>query len=249
MDETSAAVPGAQQPSARHDLLFTVLALAVLFLMIVPVGMAVFWLGFVRGDSPCVMCWEQRIGMILISHIGLFVLRFGPRPKYIGMAVLIGAWGVFMGLRHTGMHAARDIGQGFSAELLGAHTYTWALFIYWVCVMVMGALLLMVRSEHLEAAPRVLRGIERLAGGAFLVVVAANIVQAFASTGPPPFMGQSDPVRFSFSPRHWNWSLDEWKPVRISLRGRWAVDKPDLATVVGDPAAGPLVNLSPLTLK
>ncbi len=249
MDETSAAVPGVQQPSARHDLLFTVLALAVLFLMIVPVGMAVFWLGFVRGDSPCVMCWEQRIGMILISLIGLFVLRFGPRPKYIGMAVLIGAWGVFMGFRHTGMHAARDIGQGFSAELLGAHTYTWALFIYWVCVMVMGALLLMVRSEHLEAAPRVLRGIERLAGGAFLVVVAANIVQAFASTGPPPFMGQSDPVRFSFSPRHWNWSLDEWKPVRISLRGRWAVDKPDLATVVGDPAAGPLVNLSPLTVK
>ena len=249
MDETSAAVPGAQQPSARRDLLFTVLALAVLFLMIVPVGMAVFWLGFVRGDSPCVMCWEQRIGMILISLTGLFVLRFGPRPKYIGMAVLIGAWGVFMGLRHTGMHAARDIGQGFSAELLGAHTYTWALFIYWVCVMVMGALLLMLRNEHLPAAPRSLRGIERVAGGAFLVVVAANIVQAFASTGPPPFMGQSDPVRFSFSPRHWIWSIDEWKPVRVSLRGRWAVDKPGLATVVGDPATGPLVNLSPLTVK
>ncbi len=249
MDQTSVPVPGVEQPATRRDFLFTAVALAVLFLIVVPVGTAVFWLGFVRGDSPCVMCWEQRIGMILISLIGLFVLRFGPRPKYIGMAVLIGAWGVFMGLRHTGMHAARDIGQGFSAEILGAHTYTWSLLIFWVCVMVVGALLLMVRGEHLEAAPRTLRGIERLAGGAFVVVVAANIVQAFASTGPPPFMGQSDPVRFAFSPRHWHWSLEEWRPSRISLRGRWAIDKPDLSTVVGDPAPGPLANLSPLAVK
>ena len=249
MDQTSSAVPGAHQPLVRHDILFTVLALAILFLTIVPVGMAVFWLGFARGDSPCVMCWEQRTGMILISLVGLFVLRFGPKPKYIGMAVLIAAWGIFMGMRHTGMHAARDVGQGFSTEILGAHTYSWALFIYWVCVVVMGALLLMVRGEHLQTDPRTLRGIERLAGGAFLVVVGANIVQAFASTGPPPFMGQSDPVRFSFSPRHWTWSLEEWNPVRISLRGRWAVHKPDLVTVVSDPAVGPLVNLPPLTVK
>lgn len=249
MDQASSAVTGARQPSARPDILYTVLTLAILFLTIVPVGTAVFWLGFARGDSPCVMCWEQRIGMILISLVGLFVLRFGPKPKYIGMAVIIAAWGIFMGMRHTGMHAARDVGQGFSIEILGAHTYTWALFIYWVCVVVMGALLLMVRGEHFEAGPRTLRGIERLAGGAFLVVVGANIVQAFASTGPPPFMGQSDPVRFSFNPRHWNWSLEEWKPARISLRGRWAVDKPDLATVVSDPAAGPLVNLPQLTVK
>lgn len=249
MDRTSSAVTGTGQPSERPDRLFIVLTLAILFLTIVPVGTAVFWLGFARGDSPCVMCWEQRIGMLLISLIGLFVLRFGPQPKYIGMAVIISAWGLFMGLRHTGMHAARDVGQGFSLEIFGAHTYTWALFIYWVCVVVMGALLLMVRSEHLRAGPRTLRGIERLAGGAFLVVVGANIVQAFASTGPPPFMGQSDPIRFSFNPRHWNWSLEEWNPARISLRGRWSVDKPDLATLVGDPAAGPLVNLPMLTVR
>jgi disulfide bond formation protein DsbB len=249
MEQTSSAVPGTHQPSVKHDGLFTLLTLAILFLTIVPVGAAVFWLGFARGDSPCVMCWEQRIGMILISLTGLFILRFGPQPKYIGMAVLIAAWGIFMGMRHTGMHAARDIGQGFSAEIFGAHTYTWALFTYWVCVLVMGSLMLMVRGEHFTSGPRTLRGVERFAAGAFLVVVGANIVQAFASTGPPPFMGQSDPIRFSFNPANWHWSLEEWNPSRVSLRGRWAVDTPDLATVVGDPAAGPLVNLPPLAVK
>jgi len=89
MDPLSSPVAGNQRHSVRHDLLFTILTLAILFLTIVPIGTAVFYLGFVRGDSPCVMCWEQRIGMILISLTGLFVLRFGPRPKYIGMAVLI----------------------------------------------------------------------------------------------------------------------------------------------------------------
>ena len=249
MDQASSAASGPRRPFVRPDVLFTILALVVLVLTIVPVGTAVFWLGFARGDSPCVMCWEQRIGMLLISLIGLFVLRFGPKPKYIGMAVLIAGWGMFMGMRHTGMHAARDIGQGFSIEMFGAHTYTWALFIYWVCVLSMGALMLMVRDEHHSPAPRTLRGIERFAFGAFLVVVAANVVQAFASTGPPPYVGQSDPIRFSFNPRHWNWSLEEWQPARIALRGRWAVDKPGLAPLVSDPAAGPLGTLTPLVVK
>jgi hypothetical protein len=249
MAQNPSADQGNQQPSLQHGALFSVLTLAILFLTIVPIGIAVFWLGFARGDSPCVMCWEQRMGMILISLTGLFVLRFGPRPKYIGMAILIAGWGIFMGMRHAGMHGARDIGQGFSLEVFGAHTYTWALITYWVCVLVMGALLLMVRDEHLQPGPRTLRGLERLAGAAFLVVVGANIVQAFASTGPPPFMGQSDPIRFSFDPKHWHWSVEEWKPARMALRGRWAVDKPDLAVLTSDPAGGPLVNLPLLAAK
>src|SRR5512143_3504325 len=126
--------------TTKQGAVYTILALAVLALATVPVGVAVFVLGFIYGDSPCVMCWEQRIGMALVALIGLFILRFGPRPKYIGLSVLVGAWGVFMGLRHVGMHAARDIGQGFSTEILGAHTYTWSLFVFWVSVVPMAVL-------------------------------------------------------------------------------------------------------------
>ena len=224
--------------------LYTALALAVLLISALPVGIAVFVLGFVYGDSPCVMCWEQRTGMALIALAGLFVLRYGAKPKYVGLSVLIGAWGVFMGIRHTAMHAARDIGQGFSAEILGAHTYTWALFIFWVCVATMGVLLMWMGDEpETQAGPRTLRPLDTLAMVVFMVVIAANAVQAFASTGPPPFVGQGDPIRFSFSPRHWVWSTEEWSPAPISVRGRWAVAKPSVATQPTDPAAGPLVDL------
>ncbi len=233
----------------RRNALYTILALAVLALAVVPIGTAVFVLGFIDGDSPCVMCWEQRIGMALIALIGLFILRYGPKPKYVGMGVLVAAWGVFMGMRHTAMHAARDVGQGFSLEILGAHTYTWSLFIYWVSLVLMGLLLAMTRKEDLEDRPRTLRPLEALAGIVFLVVVAGNIVQAFASTGPPPFMGQGDPVRFSFSPSHWVWSTEEWRPARISLRGRWAIDQPDTANLPSDPARGPLAPVPVLQVS
>ncbi len=243
-------VSGAPQPAAKSEMVFTITALAVLFLTVVPVGTAVFYLGFVRGDSPCVMCWEQRIGMILIALVGLFVLRYGPRPKYVGMAVLIAGYGMLMSLRHVGMHGARDVGQGFSMEIMGAHTYTWALFSYWVCVLAMGALLLLVRPTHLALEVRTLNMLERITGWAFVVVVAGNVVQAFASTGPPPFMGQSDPIRFSFNPRYWHWSVEEWRPpIKVAFRGRWAISKPDVSLAVADPATGPLGSLPTLAVK
>ncbi len=234
------------QTTVKSSAVYTILTLAVLALAVIPVGTAVFVLGFVYGDSPCVMCWEQRIGMALVALIGLFVLRFGARPKYIGLSVLVGAWGVFMGLRHVGMHAARDIGQGFSAEILGAHTYTWSLFIFWVCVVTMGVLLMMLREGEPTSSSRALRPLEKVTMIVFLVVIAGNVVQAFASTGPPPYMGQGDPVRFSFNPRHWVWSLEEWSPATISFRGRWAAEKPGLDGLTTDPARGPLKNVTPL---
>ncbi len=209
-----------------------------------PVGTAVFVLGFLYGDSPCVMCWEQRIGMALIALTGLFVLRYGPRPRYIGLAVLIGAWGLHMGVRHSSLHVARDIGQGFSLEILGAHTYTWSAFIFWVCVVTMGALLVWLKDGEATRAERRFGRLESATAAILLVVIAGNVVQAFASTGPPPYMGQSDPVRFSFNPKHWVWSLEEWDTrTPITWRGRWAVAKPSVDALPADPAAGPIAAL------
>ncbi|MBA4071306.1 MAG: hypothetical protein C0497_05635 [Gemmatimonas sp.] len=168
----------------------------------------------------------------------------------MGMAMLIAGYGMLMSLRHVGMHGARDVGQGFSLEIMGAHTYTWALFSYWVCVLATGALLLLVRPAHLAIEVRTLNMLERVTGWVFVVVVGGNIVQAFASTGPPPFMGQSDPIRFSFNPRHWHWSLEEWRPpIKVAFRGRWAVRKPDVTAAIPDPATGPLGTLPALAVK
>jgi disulfide bond formation protein DsbB len=225
----------------RERSFFALLAAAVLFIAAVPVGTSVFVLGVVLGDSPCVLCWAQRTGMILIALVGIFVLRYGPRPRYLGLAVLLGAWGVYMGVRHSAAHVVRDIGQGFSVELFGAHTYIWSVFVFWCCLVAMGALLILLRDGAATRTARPWTRLDRLAGWVLLFVVAANALQAFASTGPPPYMGQSDPVRLSVDPRNWVWSLEEYAPAPVSLRGRWAIAKPDpadLAHAAPQPPAG-----------
>jgi disulfide bond formation protein DsbB len=220
----------------------TALASVVIVLTAGPVGAAV-WLGVLHGESPCILCWAQRTSMVLIGLVGLFVLRYGPRPRYLGMAVLLGAWGVFMALRHSALHLARDVGQGFASPYFGVHTYNWAWFIHWVVLGVIGVLLLLLREEPPEPGPREPGRLGRFAMGLFILVVGANALQALITTGPPPFIGQADPVRFSLNPRHWVWMNREELGGRLSLRGSWTIPAPDPSAVDPDPARGPLANL------
>ncbi len=225
-----------------EDRLRSVLAWVVIVLIGGPVLGAVM-LGVLHGDSPCILCWAERTGMILIALTGLFVVRYGPRPRYLGMAVLLGVWGVYMSLRHSGLHMARDVGQGFSAPILGVHTYIWALVIYAIALAVIGVLLLFVREIAPAEGAREPGRVGRFATGLFVVVVAANALQAFASTGPPPWFGQGDPVRLSWNPKHWVWSFEELEPYQISLRGSWTIPTPDPASADPDPQHGPLAGL------
>lgn len=233
----------------RSERLYAFLAVLVLALAAGPVGTSAYWLGFVQGESPCVLCWAQRTGMALIALTGAFILRFGPRPRYIGMGLLIALHGVFMGLRHSALHLGRDIGQGFAAEILGAHTYTWSVAIFWAAAAVMGLLLLLTRDEELRGTRRDPGLLGRLAICAVLVAAAGNAAQAFMSTGPPPYMGQSSPVRFSFDPSHWVWSLEEWRPAPLGWRGRYDVPRPSVEGLPGDAQAGPLAGLEPLAAR
>jgi disulfide bond formation protein DsbB len=226
-----------------------VLAFAVLALVVGPIGTAVFVLGFVQGDSPCILCWAQRTAMVLIAVTGLFILRYGPRPRYVGLAMLVATWGVYMGIRHSALHLARDIGQGFSLSILGAHTYTWSFFIFWVTLVLVGALVAGMADGAPRRVLRHLRPVERLAGWLLLLVVAANAAQAFASTGPPPYVGQSDPVRFSWNPAHWVWSMEEWSPAPIGWRGRFSIPRPDPAGVNTDAAAGPIAGVPVVSMR
>lgn len=227
-----------------------ILAWVVIVLVAGPVAGAVL-LGVLHGDSPCILCWAQRTSMVLIALVALFVLRYGPRPRYVGLVVLLGVFGQYMALRHAGLHLARDLGQGFSESILGAHTYSWSWFVHVAALAAIGVLLLFLREVVGAEQPHQPRGAARFAFGLFFIVVAANAVQAFVSTGPPPFMGQSDPVRLSLNPKHWVWSLEELTtPAPISLRGSWTVPQPDVTAAAADPdpAHGPLPDPPALTL-
>jgi hypothetical protein len=222
----------------------TVLAWLVIALLVVPVGGAL-WLGVAHGESPCILCWAQRTSMVLMALVAVFVVRYGPRPRYLGLLLLLAGWGMFMALRHSGLHLARDVGQGFAGTILGAHTYVWAWVIHWAVLLVAGVLLLLLRGPLAASANLEPGRAGRLAMALLVVMAGANAVQAFASTGPPPFIGQSDPVRLSLDPRHWVWSMEAWRGP-VSWRGSWTIPAPDPAAADPDPVHGPLVDLPTL---
>ncbi len=231
-----------------EDRLRGVLAWIVIVLVGGPVLSAVL-LGLFHGDSPCILCWAERTSMILIALAGLFVVRYGPKPRYLGIAILLGTWGTFMAIRHSSLHVAEDIGQGFSTKIFGVHTYVWAWVIYFIVLVVIGLLLLFLRGIAPQEGAREPGRVGRFAMGLFLAVVAANAFQAFVSSGPPPFIGQGSPVRFSLNPRHWVWSFEELQPPYVSLRGAWGVRPPAPAAADPDPDHGPLADLPSLPVQ
>lgn len=111
-----------------------IMTTAVLLILAIPVGIANVVLGYIILESPCTQCWFERAGMIAIGIMGIFILRYGPRPKYIAMMVVSTWWGFFSTLRHTAVYLSADLGQGLGDKILGAHTYTWGVFVYWCAV-------------------------------------------------------------------------------------------------------------------
>ena len=95
-------------------------------------------LGYLMGDSPCTLCWGQREQMAFIGVVALFMVRYGFKPKYLATMLVMAAVGLWSSFRHLGVHAARDVGQGFGLEIMGLHTQMWAEIVFWCVVMLFG---------------------------------------------------------------------------------------------------------------
>ena len=245
----------------RTKLFYFLLALASMLIMLLPVGIANIVLGYFWHDSPCIMCWGQRIAMMYIAGMALFIVRYGFKLRYIGSALLITGIALWQSFRHVGSHAQNDIGQGFSLAIFGIHTYFWAEVVFW-CVIICFAILLFIApsledfiQEMKDLKYRALSTFTKAAMIVFLVITFSNMFQAFVSSGPIIFLASGDPTRFTLNPKHIEWSTEPWSEFfnngrkRISFLGKLDVDQPDLVT---KPAKMEFINnssSSPLQIK
>ncbi|WP_419172464.1 disulfide bond formation protein B [Halobacteriovorax sp.] len=221
--------------SGKTERFYNIVSLATIALVVLPIGIASIVLGFGFGDNPCILCWQERAVMMFISLTTLFILRYGLRPKYLALLIFYCAIGIFMSLRHTGGHFLRDIGQGFALEILGFHTYSWGIFIYWMIFICLAIILGFFGGNLVDNEDGEVRYLTKLQGSAFVIffiVLGINSIQAITQVGPPPFIGQSDPIRFSWTPKDWKWSTQSWANLMrpMSLRGKYHVEKPVVKT-------------------
>ncbi|WP_104753611.1 disulfide bond formation protein B [Helicobacter salomonis] len=217
-------------------------SLAIIGIVALPVGIGNLVLGFIYGDSPCIQCWAERQSMLYIGVAGLFILRYGLKPKYLAILLLITAGGLYQSFYHYGNHALEDVGQGFALTILGLHTQFWAHVVFWAVVLILGVLLCFApslqtlaqeRGVYTQTTRRTYRDLSKANNLAFLVVgviAITNMVQAFISTGPVPYLGQGDPIRFSWNWRENVWSTKNWQHMGFPRQlGKRIVDTPILA--------------------
>lgn len=209
----------------------TILTLSALVLAGV-LGVASFYLGFFDKESPCILCWAHRMLMFGTAMFAFLIVRYGPKPKYVGWIIFIAVFGMFAGFRHSAGSFAWDIHQGWWAELVGAHTYTWPMVIQAVVLVFTAILFLLTKDVYsfVSKSYKQLSGLTKTVMVVFMFVIVGNMVQAFMSTGLPPNMGVGNPKRLSFDPNYWYWTTESWQRLNrpTSLRNAWNVEQPDL---------------------
>lgn len=234
----------------NEKLFNSILSLAALAVAAV-LGVASFYLGFIDKESPCIICWATRMLMIGVVMFAFLIVRYGPKPKYVGWIIFIALFGMFAGFRHSSGSFAWDIHQGWWAELLGAHTYTWPIAIQGTVLLFTALLFWFTKDVYsfVSDSPKPLSGLTKTCMLIFMFVLSGNIGQAFISTGFPPNMGVGNPARLSFNPDYWYWTTESWQRLKrpISLRNAWNVEAPDLPShpddkwsFNADPASAPL---------
>ena len=225
----------------KNTKFYTLMSLAVIGIIALPVGIANIVFGYMLGDSPCTSCWALRIMMIVIATSGLFIVRYGLKLKYIGMMLIAAAYGLWNAFWHLGIYAQLDMGQGQALMIFNIHTQMWAGIVMW-SVIVLLALILLFTAPSLqelveEMKNKQYRKLSKLNGIAFIVfmvIVTSNAFQAFVAVGPPPFTGPDSPARFTLNPKYITWgSLLPNVFSEPSWRGPMGVSDPDLSL---DPA-------------
>ncbi|MBM0637544.1 disulfide bond formation protein B [Campylobacter sp. VicNov18] len=216
---------------------YTLMCLAGFLIILLPVGIANFIFGYMLGDSPCVLCWGQREAMIFIGVIALFIVRYGIKGKYLAALLIMTALGLYQSFAHYGNHAHRDLDQGFGLAIFGIHTYFWAEIIFWSVVLLLGVIFVFApkfNAFEMELNGQKFRQYTKFSFTAVIIstiIVASNVFQALVSTGFPPYVGQSDPARFSLNPKYIIWSTQGWNGLwqNISFLGKRDVKAPDYA--------------------
>ncbi|EAK9946693.1 disulfide bond formation protein B [Campylobacter lari] len=216
---------------------YFLMCLAGFLVILMPVGTANLIFGYMLGDSPCTSCWGQRESMIYIGVAALFIVRYGMKGKFLAFLLIATAFGLWQSFNHVSGHAHRDLDQGFGLPIFGLHTYFWAEVVFWAVVLLLGVIFAFApkfgsfEKEMEGASFRKLTKFNLAAMVIVAFIVASNVFQAFVSTGPIPYSGQGDPVRFSLNPKYIIWDDSGWSKSwkSISFLGKRDVKEPDFA--------------------
>jgi len=186
---------------------YNIVAIATLIL-----GFGIFTATFYEqvylGDMPCASCLITRQLILLVMLVSCLVIRYGPKPQFVGFVLVIAAIDIYMSIRHSSFHWF--VFEGTEGRFMGVHMYFWGYLLQTAVVLVVGLLMCMLPKvfDFVKSVPdtgRVLNNLQKITFYTVLFLIVSNLILSFALVGPPPLKAPYPPVYWSWLENGWNW--------------------------------------------
>jgi len=143
-----------------------------------------FWDQFTGGGLPCPLCLLQRVGCVAVLFGLLLNVIYGPKAGHYSVMLLGACFGAAVALRQVSLHVVPP-NPGYGGTFFGFHYYTWA-FMVFAAVILGTAIVSAFAAQYREQRYLGFReqpALGRLAIAVALLVIAANVLSAFAECG------------------------------------------------------------------
>lgn len=101
------------------------------------------------NETPCILCFLQRFGMLGVATGALMNCRFGPRKLHYGLSLFWAVLGGSIALRQIVLHICPDF-PVYGKPVWGLSLYTWSFLIFSASIAYIALLLILFdRSKDL----------------------------------------------------------------------------------------------------
>lgn len=144
------------------------------------IGMALY-IQFAEGETPCPLCYLQRIGMLGVAISAFLNLVYGVRLYHYGLALLSSVVGGSVAVRQILLHVCPDFPK-FGVPFWGLSLYTWSFLTFVAVVLYVSLLLILYRPEQ-SVRPERWNAFQRLSCTLLVILTATNILAVLRQCG------------------------------------------------------------------
>lgn len=130
---------------------------------------------YFHHETPCVLCFLQRMAMTGASAALLLNVYGTPTKRAYGLAILFAIFGGFVALRQIALHACPSF-DTFGVPFLGLSLYTWSFIVFACSVTYNSVLLVLFGDNKIKDTP--INALGMTAFGLILLATAWNIIAA-----------------------------------------------------------------------
>lgn len=140
---------------------------------------------YFHGETPCPLCYLQRLGMVGMATGAALNLAYGLRPAHYGLSLVAAVFGSAVALRQIALHVCPQFSI-FGTPIFGLSLYTWSFFVHASTILYIAWLLFLQEEAGWGPRERRMNWWETLAIVLIVIVVCGNIAASFLQCGIGP---------------------------------------------------------------